>query len=402
MKIAGIVAEYNPFHNGHAHHIQQTRVLDGGCEATHVVAVMSGNFVQRGEPALLPKIKRAEMALAGGADLVLELPLPWCLASAEGFAFGAVSLLNSLGCVDVLSFGSECGDIAVLEKAANTLESPRFSQLLHYYLEGGRPFAEARQKAAAEIGGGKVASLFSQANNTLGIEYIKAIRRLHSPMTCFTIPRFGAEHDALSPIGDMASASYIRALIRADHLLNATAYLPPASTALIGGAMQEGCCPASVNHMERALLGGLRTLPKEAWGTLAGVSEGLENRLYNAVRQAESYEGLLELVKTKRYPLTRLQRTIWSAYLGIPGDLEKTEPPYIRILAVNQKGRDILAAAQNASRPLLSRPAQIEALGAQAQQIWQLENKAADLYGLALPKISPCGTEYTNGVVRQV
>ena len=132
MRIAGVVAEYNPFHNGHAYHLEKTR-LDSACEATHIVAVMSGSFVQRGEPAIMPKFDRARAALAGGADLVLELPVPWCLSSAEGFAFGAVSLLDSLGCVDVLSFGSEAGSIDPLEKAVNLMNSERFETLLKYF-----------------------------------------------------------------------------------------------------------------------------------------------------------------------------------------------------------------------------------------------------------------------------
>lgn len=225
MKVAGIVAEYNPFHNGHAHQIERTRAADNGCGATHVVAVMSGHFVQRGEPALLPKADRVKAALRGGVDLVLELPVPWCLSSAEGFAFGAVSLLDALGCVDVLSFGSECGDLQALEQAADVLASPRFADLLAYHLEGGLPFPEARQKAAAELRGG-VAALFESPNNTLGIEYIKALRRLTSGMAPFTVRRFGAGHDARLPAGDMASATFLRSLIEADRLLNATAYMP--------------------------------------------------------------------------------------------------------------------------------------------------------------------------------
>ena len=173
MKVAGIVAEYNPFHNGHAYHIEQTRSETAGCGATHVVAVMSGNFVQRGEPAVMPKSDRVRAAMCEGVDLVLESPLPWAMASAEAFAFGAVSILDSLGCVDCLSFGSEIGDSEPLQKAADALESDRFSGLLHLYLDMGISFPEARQRAVTEIAGIKTAALFESAN-TLGIEYIGA------------------------------------------------------------------------------------------------------------------------------------------------------------------------------------------------------------------------------------
>ena len=400
MKIAGIVAEYNPFHKGHAHHIDRTRAPGGGCEATHVVAVMSGCFVQRGEPALLPKSDRVRMALTGGADLLLELPAPWCLSSAESFAFGAVSLLEALGCVEVLSFGSESGDTAALEKAADVLETTRFSQLLRYHLEGGIPFPEARQKAVVEIAGPTTASLFEKANNTLGIEYIKALRRLHSGMGVFTVKRFGAAHDSLAPIGDMASASYLRTLIRSGHLLNAAPYLPAASMAILGEAAEAGRCPASPERLERALLARFRSMSKEEWSALPGLSEGLENRLYAAVQQAGSWEELIAAVKTRRYPLTRLQRLLWAAFLGIPAGYEGQRPPYLRILGMNDRGREILAAAKNASLPLVSRASRFETLNEDARTVWRLENRAADLYALALPLPLPCGSECTTGIVR--
>lgn len=402
MKIAGIVAEYNPFHNGHAHHIQQTRAEDGRCRATHVVAVMSGSFVQRGEPALLPKRERVRMALAGGVDLVLELPLPWSLASAEGFAYGAVSILEALGCVDVISFGSECGDAAALEKAAAVLQAPRFSQLLRYRLEEGISFPEARQKAVADIAGEKTAALFASPNNTLGIEYLKAVARLNSSIRPFTIPRFGADHDDLQPLGDVASARYIRRLVGAGRPLNAAPFLPPACYAVMSEAIQAGRCPAAAAPMERALLSRFREMEKSQWLLVPGVSEGLENRLYEAARQAASWAELLERVKTRRYPLTRLQRLLWAAFLGIPRELEKERPPYARILGIGPRGEEVLSAAKNACPqiPLVSRPGRIETLGDTARLVWQLENRAADLYALALPKLYPCGSEYTAGVVR--
>lgn len=398
MKIAGIVAEYNPFHNGHAHHIERTRADEGG-GATHVAVVMSGNFVQRGEPALLPKADRVRMALAGGADLVLELPLPWCLSSAEGFAFGAVSLLDALGCVDMLSFGSECGDVAALKRAADALESPRFSQLLRYRLEGGNPFPDARQKAVSEIAGPKIAALFASANNTLGIEYIKALRRLQSPMDCFTIPRFGADHDALRPLGDMASASYIRSVLQSGHSLNAAPFLPAACYALFSDAQEAGRAPARLPLMERAVLARLRMLTKEEWAALPDISEGLENRLYTAAQQAGSWDELTAAVKTKRYPLTRIQRVLWAAFLSLPAGYAAKRPPYIRVLGMNERGREILSAAKNAAVPVVSKPSQIEQLGEEARAVFALESRAADLYALFLPKPLPCGAAYTTGVL---
>ena len=245
MKVAGIVAEYNPFHNGHAHQVERTRAPEGG-EASHVVAVMSGSFVQRGEPALLPKADRVRAALAGGVDLVLELPLPWALSSAEGFAYGAVSVLAGLGCVDLLSFGSECGEVAPLEKAVSVMEGPRFSSLLRYHLDYGISFPEARRKAVEELAGSRTASLLDSPNNILGIEYLKALRRLSSPIQPFTLRRLGPEHDAERPLGDMASASYLRSLYRAGRVLDAAAYLPRAVCPVSGPVPAASVVPGGV------------------------------------------------------------------------------------------------------------------------------------------------------------
>lgn len=406
MKIAGIVAEYNPFHKGHAHHIERTRARGNGCEATHVVAVMSGNFVQRGEPALLPKMRRVQAALNGGVDLVLELPVPWALSSAERFADGAVSILHALGCVDVLSFGSECGDIAALERVVDALESPRFGALLRYRMEGGNPFPEARQKAVQELAGIKSAALLESANNTLGIEYLKALRRLHSPIQPYTVPRFGAAHDSVHPVGDMASASYVRLLVQGDRLMSAAPYMPVSSSAILSEAVRSGQCPARIERLERALLCTLRRLSRADWAALPDIAEGLENRLYTAARQATGYEELVDAVKTRRYTRTRIQRLLWNAFLGITAEWQTKSPPYIRVLGMNDRGAEILTAARHARAaqaaplPLLSRAAQIEQMDDEAQRVFALECLASDLYALALPNPPPCGADFTDSVLR--
>lgn len=410
MKIAGIVAEYNPFHNGHAHHIDRTRAVDNSCEAircgaihcsaTHIVAVMSGNFVQRGEPAALPKADRVRAALSGGVDLVLELPLPWAMASAEAFAFGAVSLLDALGCVDVISFGSECGDLELLNKAVYAMESERFSNLLRYHLEGGISFPDARQRAVAEIAGNKVAALLESANNTLGMEYIKALHKLQSPVQPFTVPRFGAGHDDGLPVGDIASASFLRTLLDAGRIDTALPYMPVAVRGIVHEAMQAGRCPAQTALIERAILTSLRRYSKEQLALLPGISEGLENRFYDAIRLSGSLAELYTKVKTRRYPLTRLQRTVMAGFLGLKTGWEKRQPPYIRVLGANTRGMEILRAAKGTRLPIVSRASQWETLPEEAKQLFSLESRAADLYALSLPNPLPCGTEFTNGFIR--
>ena len=191
MKIAGIIAEYNPFHGGHAYQIEQTRKAG----ASHIVAVMSGNYVQRGEPAFLEKHARAEMALHGGADLVLELPVPWSCARAQDFARAGVSLLHAMGCVELLSFGSECGSTALLCETAQALESPEMRDCLRGCLDEGMSLPAAREKAAAQCLGKEAAALLQGANDALAFEYLRALKSLHSPIRPLAVLRKGARHD---------------------------------------------------------------------------------------------------------------------------------------------------------------------------------------------------------------
>ncbi len=399
MRVAGIVAEYNPFHNGHAIHIEKTREPNGGCEATHIVAVMSGSFVQRGEPAIMTKFDRAKAALAGGVDLVVELPVPWCLSSAEGFASGAVALLNSLGCVDVLSFGSEIGKIEPLQKAVTIMQTPRFSSLLKYHLGLGISFAEAQQKALAEIAGTTAASVLDTPNNTLGIEYIKALQMCDATMDVFTVARQGSPHDSVAPIGDTASASYLRTLLSSDRLLNTLPYMPASCAAVVSDTADKGLLPASATALDCAVLSHLRRLSLDDLKTLPTMSEGLENRVYTAIRKSSSLTELEESIKTKRYPLTRIRRLIWSAFLGITNEHTAAPPPYIRVLAANERGKEILSAAKP-TLPLLYRASQVAKLDAACGRLWDLETKATDLHALALPSPPPCGTDHTTGLIR--
>ena len=397
MRIAGIVAEYNPFHKGHADHILRTR--EAG-EVTHVVAVMSGQFVQRGEPAAFPKTDRVRAALAGGADLVIELPLPWVLTSAEGFAFGAASLLEALGCVDLLSFGSECGEIDPLLKAAAAMEEPAYIRQVRYRMEAGHPAPEAQQAALKEAAGSRIAALLEDPNNTLGIEYIKALHRIGSGIRPFTVKRIGAGHDAAFPEAGGASASYLRRLAAEGRWNNAAPFMPRDSFATLTAAMAAGRAPADPARMERALLLKLRQTAPEQIAGFANVSEGLENRLAAGAETAGSLAELLEQVKTKRYPLARIRRLVWAAALEIPGDWAKRQPPYLRVLGMNERGRQILSAAKSCSLPLITRASQTDGLTGFARQVWELECRGADWYALTLPVPTPGGTEYTDGLVK--
>ncbi len=404
MRIGGIIAEYNPFHNGHRWLIDQMRSDNGG-KATHIVAVMSGNFVQRGEPALLPKEERVKMALENGVDLVVELPLPYVLSSAEGFADGAVALLHHMGCVDMLGFGSECGDATQLEETAALLDDERFLKRMRFFLDGGISYAEARQSALREMAGAR-ANLLDGANNTLALEYIRALRRRDDHMERFTVTRRGAAHDAALPSGTTASATYIREMITDGRVRSVAPYMPPAAYRVLTQAMADGKCPTAVSRAERALLYALRRMTPAEMATLPQVSEGLDNRLYKATRTADSFEALVEAVRTRRYPAARVRRLLWAAYTGLTADDRLEIPPYIRVLGLSKRGEEILAAIKEAriihqnNVSLLTRAPQIEQLSAAAKRMFQLECTADDLYDLMLPIIRPCGSDYTMGMIR--
>ena len=397
MRIAGIIAEYDPFHNGHATHIAATRSKNGG-NATHIVAVISGNFTQRGEPALLNKFRRAEMALACGADLVLELPIPWAMAPAESFAAGGVAVLNALGCVDMLSFGSECGDSTTLKKLAELSKHPLYQSALKVELENGISYAAAGQKAAAEILGEEAAKHLASPNNTLGIEYMRAIAAQGADWDVFTVRRQGAMHDEIVPKDAFASASLLREMVRKDNLCLVNAYMPKEAADILLTACQSGETTTQASHLECALLAHLRRLSVKEYSHLPWLSEGLENRLYRESRTATDYSSLLNAVKTRRYPMARLRRVLWASLIGLTSADTIGLPPYIRVLGMNERGREILAAASPAL-PVVTRVSQIEKLDERAKHIFSLECTATDLHALAMPKPLPCGTDCTTKLI---
>lgn len=398
MKIAGIIAEYNPFHNGHAYLIEKLRDPNG-CAATHVVAVMSGNFVQRGEPAICPKSYRVKAALANGVDAVIELPTPWAMSSAQGFAWGAVSLLHAAGCVDVLGFGSESGNTAALMQAAETMSTPAYAEQLRNYMGLGLPYNEAQRRTMAQIGGERPARLLENPNDMLAIEYIRALLACGSAIQPYAVQRFGVAHDQTAPLGTIASASYIRQVIAGGRLTNALPYLPAESAKQLATAVQAGHAPSSVALVERAVLAKLRTMSAADWAALPGVSEGLENRMEQATRGAKSLEELATAAGTKRYPPARISRLIWSAFLGIPAGWERKTPPYLRVLGFSERGEELLTRFKHGTLPLISRCSQIARLGGEAAEIFAVEQRATDLYALTLPSPFSCGTECTDGIL---
>lgn len=394
MQIAGIICEYNPFHLGHLALIRETRRQG----ATHIAAVMSGNFVQRGEPALLEKRARAKQALLCGADLVVELPLPWAMSSAETFARGGVFLLDCLG-AQTVSFGSECGDAAALAGLAELLLSPALQPVLREELAGGATFARARERAVERLAGPEAASLLQSANNTLGVEYCKALRTLRSPMRAFTMKRVGAAHDSHEADAGTASASLIRSLVL--HNGDYARHMPAPSAEVLRAELASGRAPASIERMERAILAKLRAMRPEEFARLPDVSEGLENRLAAAVRTAATLQELYAAVKTKRYTLARVRRLVLSAFLGIDQTIAKGLPPYVHLLGMNRRGAEILHVSKvTTKRPIVVNSSDILSLDNAARNVIELESKSTDLYSLFLPNPGPCGQEWTAGICK--
>lgn len=396
MQVYAIISEYNPFHNGHQLHIEAAR-RDG---ATHIVAIMGGNFLQRGDCALLDKHRRARAALAGGADLVVELPLPYACATAERFAFGGVSLADGLGCVSHLSFGSECGSTQLLLSAAKAVDDPAVNDRMRALLAEGMTFARARQQAVAQCICPQVGQVLAQPNNTLGVEYTRALLRRGSDIGIHTIQRQGAGHNSSAPVGSIASASYVRGLVKSNDS-TFTRFLPEASAQEVALAIAEGASPADLQHLERAILLKLRGMTHSELAALPDISEGLEHRLFAAARSATSLEELLMALKTKRYPLSRLRRMVLCALLGVQADLCRLPPPYIRVLGFNDRGREVLSlSGKIAQLPVSHSLARLEELGGNAARFARLEAYAGDVFALLTPRAQPCGAEYRAKLVR--
>lgn len=385
MKTVGIVAEYNPFHSGHAWHIRQTRRLVG--EDAAVIVVMSGNWVQRGECAVTDKWTRAGAALSGGADLVLELPTVWATASAEGFARGAMSILGAAGVVDVLSFGSECGEIAPLSELARCLNSPEFSKALRRELGPKKSFAQCRQQAAARLLGPETAALLDTPNNNLGAEYL---RFLPAGMEAVTVTRQGPAHDE-ERAEEFTSASLLRRWLRAGEVERASPFL---SLPWKGEASDLKWC-------ERALIARLRSMTLEEAEALPDSGDGLAARLLYAARQTADLEELYALTKTRTYAHARVRRLALYALLNLRKRDVPDTPPYVRVLGFNQRGRTLLRRMnETSSLPFFVKPAHIRRYSAGAQALFDLESRFTDLYSLCFPAPHPCcGLEWTTGPV---
>lgn len=395
MAAAGIIAEYNPLHLGHCCQLRRLRALLG--EETPVICAMSGNFVQRGDFALLGKHARAEAAVRSGADLVLEIPLSWACAPAERFAQGGVEVLLGTGLVTDLVFGSESADAGAIRSATEALLGPDFPEALRRELAGPHSFAAARQRALAGLIGEEGAEVLSRPNDILAVEYAKALSREGSEVHLVPILRQGAGHDEDG--GEYPSAGSIRRMIQEGRRAEALAAMAPAMREIYEAEEARGRAPVFAAGAERAILAQLRRMGEADFLALDAGGEGLGNRLAAAAREAASLEELLDRAKTKRYAYSRLRRLALWAYLGLRPETLPARVPYLRPLAMNQRGRALLAEARRrAALPILTKPADVRRLSPEAQAVFRREVLATDLYTLAFPgDPAPGGAEWREG-----
>lgn len=361
MGITGIICEYNPFHLGHRKQFDIIRQRKGEAEA--IVCLMSGDFVQRGHPAIIDKTLRAKAAVSCGADLVLELPVTAALSSAEGFAARGVEILSSF--CNSLCFGAESDDSAALLATAGALLSDEFPPLLRAQLDKGLSFPAARQAALEEMG--LDGALVTQPNNILAIEYCKAILSQHSPMEPFPILRQGRYHDA-SPDRENPSATAVRALMTGSHDWKSCVPTP-------ARAVFEGATLHTLSAGERAILARLRTMDDAEFEALPYGSEGLWRKLMHAARRESTLEDILTAVKSKRYTRTRLDRMVMCAFLGLTEADLCVPAPYTRVLALNDRGREILKKARQSGH--------FPNIGEKIDHPYQsIETRCGRLYGL--------------------
>ena len=366
--VTGIIAEYNIFHNGHKYQIDEVKR-----HSDAVIAVMSGSFVQRGDVAITDKWSRAKMALMNGVDLVIELPTCYALNAAPNFAQGGIGILNALGIVDSVAFGSECGDTDKLIKAAKVLEyeSSDTSDLVKKYMSDGMSYPSALSKAHSGI---IDSGLISSPNNILAIEYIRALIRTNSSITPITIKRHLSGHHDTSVTENFTSASTIREMLKnGENIENLIPY---------NIAETDAAIPFSLSYIDSAFIAKLRTSSTEYLKNINEVAEGLENRLIRSAMECDNFISLAEQTKNKRYTMSKIRRIIISSLIGFTKDIYAPSPEYVRVLGMNKTGSELLKRAKkNCSIPIITKTADFKENSPQ----FRLDLRATDIAMLCSP-----------------
>lgn len=410
MKTVGLITEYNPFHNGHAYHIEKAKMLTG---ADRVIVVMSGDFVQRGAPAVMPKHLRTESALLSGASLIIELPVCFATGSAEYFAQGSISLLNQLGCIDSICFGSECGDLHLLKEIAQILadEPIEYQTALKQALKEGASFPAARQEAL-NIYSDKYSEILASPNNILGIEYLKALAKIHSKIEPFTIKRIGAGYHDMDIDGQFSSATAIRSdIYQLADVNSSSESLPlthiqtqvPSSCHELMKKNYQTRYPVKADDFSLLLKAKLLSETAGSLSHYLDMSPELANRILRLRNDYLSFEQFCDLLKTKELTRSRISRSFIHVLLGITNDwltAMKAPAPYARILGFRRDHADLLGILKRTSDiPLITSPARA-VLSDTAYQMLELDIYASDLYESVITDLY--GTPFHNELTKQI
>ena len=355
-KIIGIISEYNPFHNGHLYHLQKSLQMT---HSSYSVAIISGNFTQRGSTSLVDKWVKTEIAIRNGIDLVIELPLLYSISSAENFAEGAIKILDSLKIIDYVSFGSESGDISTLNIISDILlqEPETYKNILSQELSKGLSFPKARENALLMYLNNiqESSNILSYPNNILGIEYLKALKKIKSSIIPVTIKRYEAGYHDTTYSGNIASGTAIRNIIKNNNLDIFKKVVPENTFNTLLKNIKIGHIIPDLSVFEKQIIYNLRKMSIPEIAELPDVNEGLENAIKNAADSCNSIVEFLNIIKSKRYTNTRLQRILLYSLLGITKkdiNLSKNVTPYIRVLGFNNNGKYLISELAKANPKL--------------------------------------------------
>lgn len=352
-RVLGIIAEYNPFHNGHMYHLEKAKEQSG---AQYSICVMSGNFVQRGNTSILNKWKKAEMALKNGIDLVIELPTIYSVASAESFSLGAIKLLDTLKIVDAISFGAETDDFAALNNISNiAFEEPKkYKDLLNKELKKGISFPQARENALMLYldDNKRYANILNSPNNILAIEYLKSLKKIKSTIQPIPIKREKVYYNENTIVDEFASATAIRNLLKNNQFSEIRKVVPKDTYEILSKESELENIVLDLSAYEKQIIYNLRKMSVEEIAQLPDVNEGLEHSIKNAASFSNNIKDFINIVKTKRYTQTRIQRILICALLGITKRdviMGKRAIPYIRVLGFNEKGKELISRISKAN-----------------------------------------------------
>lgn len=386
MKIVGIVAEFNPLHNGHKYLLNCAREL-----GDVVVSVISSNFVQRGEPSIISKFQRAKAAVLCGSDICVELPTPWSMSTAQNFAFGAISQLSKFK-IDTLVFGSESGDLEALLRICDILVSDEYHLKIKDGINNGDTFAKLRQKVINELLGTD-SEILNNPNDTLAIEYILAARKLQLKIDFVPIKRVGSNHNDAIEREEYSTSTLLRKAFMTENIEYLDRYMPMESLEIFLNSNH-----SDINRLNLAIMSKLKLQSLCDFKNLPDISEGIEKRLFDACKVCTDYNDLYEKIKTKRYTHARIRRLILSAFLGIDSSWFLKEVPYSRVLATNDNGINYIATIKDSN--IILKVSEIKELDDLSKTLFDKECKISDIYNLTLLPAEASGSDFKNGIIK--